>query len=126
MKFCSKRVKWPVNPLLSGGNRKTPELTSHDGVPSNFKQLLHSDTDGGQTATLLLASHAAYASYPSSCFVFVKYSLELWQEILTDFIKEMSLDPTEQWIVMGNSLGGLLTLMLTESLQEGRKASGSH
>ncbi|CAN0362478.1 unnamed protein product [Ascophyllum nodosum] len=51
----------------------------------------------------------------------IEYSLELWQEMLTDFIKEMSRDSSEQWIVMGNSLGGLLTLMLVESLQEGRK-----
>lgn len=56
----------------------------------------------------------------SSC----KFSLELWQEMLTDFIHDKSRDPAERWVVMGNSIGGLLTLMLTESLQEKRKARG--
>lgn len=41
--------------------------------------------------------------------------------MLTDFIGEKSRTPEEQWVVMGNSIGGLLTLMLTEGLQEGRK-----
>lgn len=50
-----------------------------------------------------------------------KFSLELWQEMLTDFIEEKSRVPTEQWVVMGNSIGGLVTLMLTESMQEGQK-----
>lgn len=41
--------------------------------------------------------------------------------MLTDFIADKSRDEEEQWVVMGNSIGGLLTLMLTESLQAGRK-----
>lgn len=41
--------------------------------------------------------------------------------MLTDFIGEKSRDEREQWVVMGNSIGGLLALMLTEDLQEGRK-----
>ncbi|CAN0392315.1 unnamed protein product, partial [Hapterophycus canaliculatus] len=48
----------------------------------------------------------------------VEFSLELWQEMLTDFINEKSRTAQEQWVVMGNSIGGLLTLMLTEGLQE--------
>ncbi|CAN0021466.1 unnamed protein product [Pylaiella littoralis] len=55
----------------------------------------------------------------------IEYSLELWQEMLTDFIAEKSGDEKEQWVVMGNSIGGLLTLMLTEHLQEERKVRGS-
>lgn len=43
--------------------------------------------------------------------------------MLVDFIEAKSRDASEQWVVMGNSIGGLLTLMLTEQLQEGRKAS---
>lgn len=58
---------------------------------------------------------------PSTSFEQTQYSLELWQEMLTDFIAEKSGDEKEQWVVMGNSIGGLLTLMLTEHLQEGRK-----
>ena len=50
-----------------------------------------------------------------------QFSLELWQEMLTEFIIEKSKEASEQWVVMGNSIGGLLTLMLTESLQGGRK-----
>lgn len=41
--------------------------------------------------------------------------------MLTDFITDKSRDKQEQWVVMGNSIGGLLTLMLTESLQDGGK-----
>lgn len=41
--------------------------------------------------------------------------------MLTEFITEKSRDASEQWVVMGNSIGGLLTLMLTESLQGSRK-----
>lgn len=41
--------------------------------------------------------------------------------MLTEFIGEKSRNEKEQWVVMGNSIGGLLALMLTESLQEGRK-----
>lgn len=52
-----------------------------------------------------------------------QYSLELWQEILGDFIDAKSREASEPWVIMGNSLGGLLTLMLTEQLQEGKKAS---
>eukprot|EP00904_Undaria_pinnatifida_P000299 jgi/Undpi1/1026/HiC_scaffold_10.g04490.m1 len=55
----------------------------------------------------------------------VEFSLELWQEMLTEFITEKSRDASEQWVVMGNSIGGLLTLMLTESLQGSRKVRGS-
>lgn len=44
--------------------------------------------------------------------------------MLTEFITEKSKDASEQWVVMGNSIGGLLTLMLTESLQGGRKVRG--
>ncbi|CAM9422958.1 unnamed protein product, partial [Ectocarpus sp. 6 AP-2014] len=55
----------------------------------------------------------------------VEFSLELWQEMLTDFISDKSRGATEQWVVMGNSIGGLLTLMLTEGLQEARKVRGS-
>lgn len=55
--------------------------------------------------------------------MYCKFSLELWEEMLTDFINDKSKDKLEQWVVMGNSIGGLLTLMLTESLQEGQKAS---
>ncbi|CAN0401342.1 unnamed protein product, partial [Ectocarpus fasciculatus] len=51
----------------------------------------------------------------------VEFSLELWQEMLTDFIGDKSRGVSEQWVVMGNSIGGLLTLMLTEGLQEARK-----
>lgn len=41
--------------------------------------------------------------------------------MLTDFISDKSRGASEQWVVMGNSIGGLLTLMLTEGLQEARK-----
>lgn len=55
--------------------------------------------------------------------MYCKFSLELWEEMLTDFINDKSTDKSQQWVVMGNSIGGLLTLMLTESLQEGHKVS---
>lgn len=55
----------------------------------------------------------------------VTYSLELWQEMLGDFIDAKSAEESEPWVVMGNSIGGLLTLMLTEKLQEGKKIRGS-
>lgn len=67
-------------------------------------------------------SHASPISYTSneslSLFNFVKYELELWRELVCDFIKAKSKTPSEQWIVMGNSIGGLLTLMVTEQLQD--------
>lgn len=43
--------------------------------------------------------------------------------MLTDFIADKSRDKEEQWVVMGNSIGGLLALMLTESLQDAGKVS---
>ncbi|CAN0256021.1 unnamed protein product [Ectocarpus sp. 12 AP-2014] len=55
----------------------------------------------------------------------VEFSLELWQEMLTDFISDKSRGESEQWVVMGNSIGGLLTLMVTEGLQEARKVRGA-
>lgn len=58
----------------------------------------------------------------SACFCCCyQFSLELWQEMLTEFITQKSRDASEQWVIMGNSIGGLLTLMLTESLQGDRK-----
>ncbi|CAM9680741.1 unnamed protein product [Discosporangium mesarthrocarpum] len=55
----------------------------------------------------------------------VEYSLELWQEMLLSFVDDMSHTPGEQWVFMGNSIGGLLTLMLTEALQKEERVRGS-
>eukprot|EP00953_Heterococcus_sp_UTEX-ZZ885_P001338 1235-Heterococcus_DN1.PRE.2 len=52
------------------------------------------------------------------------YSLELWLELLLDFIKDQS-QPKDSWVVMGNSIGGLLTLMVTEALQGTGTIKGS-
>lgn len=46
--------------------------------------------------------------------------------MLTDFITDKSRDKAEQWVVMGNSIGGLLALMLTERLQDGRKVRDAY
>jgi hypothetical protein len=34
------------------------------------------------------------------------YSLELWEELLLDFIQAQSRTPSERWVIMGNSIGG--------------------
>mmetsp|Transcript_37381 Transcript_37381/g.48087 ORF Transcript_37381/g.48087 Transcript_37381/m.48087 type:complete len:379 (+) Transcript_37381:61-1197(+) len=47
-----------------------------------------------------------------------EFSMELWQEVVVDFIKEFSKNPEEQWVVCGNSIGGLLSIMVTSTLQE--------
>lgn len=76
-------------------------------------------------ATLSLLLFSLLLSYRGSSRLSTRaqYSLELWQEMLTDFIGEKSRSPQEQWIVMGNSIGGLLTLMLTEGLQGEQKVA---
>lgn len=43
--------------------------------------------------------------------------------MLSEFIEAKTRSASEQWVIMGNSIGGLLTLMLTDSLQEARKVS---
>lgn len=45
------------------------------------------------------------------------FCMELWQDIVIDFIKAMSSSPEEQWVVCGNSIGGLLSIMVTSTLQ---------
>ena len=47
----------------------------------------------------------------------VTYSVELWKDLVVDFIEEKSQNPNEKWILCGNSLGGLITLYVTSLLQ---------
>ncbi|CAM9205920.1 unnamed protein product [Choristocarpus tenellus] len=55
----------------------------------------------------------------------VEYSLELWLELLLCFVDDMSANKGDKWIFMGNSIGGLLTLMITEALQRDERVRGS-
>lgn len=36
----------------------------------------------------------------------VEYCMELWEELMLDFIQKMSRSEGERWVVMGNSIGG--------------------
>lgn len=46
----------------------------------------------------------------------VEYELELWRDQLVDFMQEV--DPEAEWVVGGNSIGGLLSLMVTQARPE--------
>lgn len=44
-----------------------------------------------------------------------EYSIELWVQLLSDFIQEMN---AKQWVVCGNSIGGLCSLGVTSKNQD--------
>uniref|UniRef100_A0A0G4HA88 AB hydrolase-1 domain-containing protein n=1 Tax=Chromera velia CCMP2878 TaxID=1169474 RepID=A0A0G4HA88_9ALVE len=56
----------------------------------------------------------------------IKICLELWRDQIRDFIETMSKthkDPEKRWVIAGNSIGGLLTLMTADALGD-RMAAG--
>jgi len=44
------------------------------------------------------------------------YSIELWVNLLSDFIKDMN--KCQKWVVCGNSIGGLCALGVTAKMND--------
>lgn len=59
-----------------------------------------------QNAELTIDAASLRAQTPTMFELQVAYSLELWEELLLDFIEAQSKGAQEQWVVMGNSIGG--------------------
>jgi hypothetical protein len=38
------------------------------------------------------------------------YSIELWRDLLSDFIRDVSIGTDKKWVICGNSIGGLCSL----------------
>lgn len=47
-----------------------------------------------------------------------EFNLDLWASLCVDFINAFSEKPLTKWAVMGNSIGGLLSLLITVNAPE--------
>lgn len=56
---------------------------------------------------------------PSAGETGVEYSLELWRDLVIDFVNAVGA-PTKKWAFVGNSIGSLVSLMVVETLGEDR------
>mmetsp|Transcript_25259 Transcript_25259/g.36204 ORF Transcript_25259/g.36204 Transcript_25259/m.36204 type:complete len:390 (-) Transcript_25259:384-1553(-) len=48
----------------------------------------------------------------------VEYCIELWGELLSDFIRSQSNETPKRWVIAGNSIGGLCSLLVSATIPE--------
>ncbi|CEL92275.1 unnamed protein product [Vitrella brassicaformis CCMP3155] len=106
---------YKVNYRVEGDDRGTPLLLIH-GFGANVNHFLYN------IDALAAAGYRVYAidllGFGASDKPSLSYTLELFSELLVDFIRDKSRFPGEKWVVGGNSIGGLISMMTAQTLKD--------
>jgi len=112
--------RYDINYRVEGDSSKPPILLVH-GFGANINHFRYN---------FPLLVDAGYQVYAVDLLGFggsdkpkdADYSIELWVDLLCDFVKDMSASANrsndEKWVVCGNSIGGLCSLGVTSKMRD--------